>query len=116
LSSFMDRVKPWACGTCGQKNISANKTECPKCHAPRPGSTQAQAEAATGQTTRTYEGEDAMREGIAQMAAQGWRVVSQTSYQPRAGVGRIALLGLGAAVIKPKPKFVVTFERTPASA
>jgi hypothetical protein len=107
----MERVKPWVCGACGQTNISANKTACPKCHEPRAGSAAAVAQDATGQTSRTYEGERALAEGIAAMARQGWRVVSQTSYQPRAGLGRVALLGIGAAVIKPPVKFVVIFER-----
>ena len=68
-------------------------------------------EATVGQATRTYEGEQAMQEGIAQMARQGWRVVSQSSFQPRAGLGRIALLGVGSLIVKPRMKFVVVFER-----
>jgi hypothetical protein len=111
MSSFMDRIKPWACAECGQKNISANKQACPNCYAPRGGSPEAEAEAQTGQKTRTYEGEKDMREGITRMGQQGWKVVSQSAYQPRAGLGRVALLGLGALVIKPKAKFTVVYER-----
>lgn len=110
MSSFMDRIKPWACAECGQKNISANKQACPNCYAPRGGSPEAEAEAQTGQKTRTYEGEKDMREGITRMGQQGWKVVSQSAYQPRAGLGRVALLGLGALVIKPKAKFTVVYE------
>jgi len=36
----------------------------------------------------------------------------EASYQPRAGVGRVVALGfIGAAVIKPKAHFVITFGR-----
>ena len=108
---FMDRIKPWTCDECGQKNISANKAACPECYAPRPGSDAAEAEAATGQKIRTYEGEKDMQAGIVRMAKLGWKVQSQSGYQPRAGLGRVALLGLGALVIKPKAKFQVVFER-----
>jgi hypothetical protein len=111
MSSFMNRIKPWECAECGKKNISANKQECPDCYAPRAGTPAAEAEAASGQITRTYEGEKDMREGIARLAKQGWKIVSQSSYQPGAGLGRIALLGLGAAIIKPKAKFTVIYER-----
>ncbi len=72
--SFRDRIKPWVCSECGQKNISANKSECPRCHEPR-GGISAEAK----QVTRIYEGEKAMQRGIEQMAAKGWRVFSQTS-------------------------------------
>lgn len=114
MSSFADRIRPWQCAVCGEKNISANKSVCPHCGAPRAGTPEAQAEAASGQTTRVYEGEQALAAGIAAMARQGWRVVSQTSFQPRAGVGRTVALGfVGAALFKPKPKFQVVYERTP---
>lgn len=114
MGSYWDSIKPWDCGHCGKLRISANKTDCPKCHTPRPGSAAAQARAAQeqiGQATREYEGEKAMVSGIAEMAAQGWKVQSQTSYQPRAGAGRVALLGIGAAVIKPQMRFVVIYTR-----
>jgi hypothetical protein len=65
----------------------------------------------TGQVSRTYEGQDARDKGVAGMLATGWRVVTETSYQPRAGVGRVLALGVLAAAIKPKVKFIVTFER-----
>lgn len=112
MSSFVERIKPWACAVCGERNISANKEQCPKCGAPRAGTAGAAAEDASGQTTRVYEGEQALAEGIAAMARQGWRVVSQSSFQPRAGVGRTVALGfVGAALIKPKVKFTVVYER-----
>lgn len=112
MGSFADRVRPWTCAACGAANISANKTACPKCQTPRAGSAAAQVEEATGQTTREYEGEQALQAGIAQMARQGWRVVSQTSYQPSSGVGRTVALGVvGAAIFKPKARFVVVFTR-----
>lgn len=112
MSSFADRIRPWQCAVCGQQNISANKRECPQCGEPRAGSSGAQAQDASGQTTRTYEGEKALTAGIAQMARQGWRVVSQSSFQPRAGAGRTVALGfVGAALWKPPMKFQVIFER-----
>lgn len=117
--SFRDRVRPWACASCGQRAISANKQVCPKCHEPRAGSVvehtlaaEAAAELATGQAIREYTSVGDMQQGIAAMAAQGWRVQSQTSYQPRQGAGRIVALGfVGAALFKPAPKFVVTYAR-----
>lgn len=116
MSSFADRIRPWQCAVCGERNISANKAACPKCGAPRAGTDGAEAEEASGQTTRVYEGEKALQAGIAAMARQGWRVVSQTSFQPRAGVGRTVALGfVGAALWKPPIKFTVTFERTPSA-
>lgn len=64
------------------------------------------------QITREYTCAKEMMAGIAQMERVGWRVQSQSSYQPSAGVGRVVALGfIGAAVIKPKAKFVVTFTR-----
>jgi hypothetical protein len=107
----MDRIKPWTCDECGQKNISANKAACPECYGPRPGTPEADAETQAGQKVRTYEGEKDMQAGITRMARLGWRVVSQSSYQPRAGVGRIVALGLLAAVAKPRAKFTIIYER-----
>lgn len=108
--SFWERVKPWECPACGWKRISANLTDCPRCHAHRPGSAAAEMEA-NGQATRIYEGEKALQAGIAEMARQGWRVVSQTAYQPPAGAGRVALLGWGAKLIQPPIKFTVIYSR-----
>jgi hypothetical protein len=108
---FMDRYKPWACDECGKKNISANKQACPECYAPRSGTEAADAELANGQKVRTYEGEKDMQAGIKRMAALGWKVESQSAYQPRAGLGRVALLGFGALVIKPKAKFTVIYAK-----
>lgn len=110
-SGFWSQFQTWDCIECGKRTISANKQACPECYAPRPGTPDAEAEIATGQKVRTYEGERDMREGIARLARQGWRVASQSNYQPRAGLGRIALLGFGALVIKPKAKFTVIYER-----
>lgn len=123
MPSFADRIKPWDCAACGKRNISANKTVCPECYAVR-GETapnheaiaatvaaQAAEAAKPGQVTRIYTGEKAMRKGIDRMAKQGWRVVSQSSHQPRAGVGRMVALGLFAAVFKPPMRFTVVYER-----
>lgn len=112
-SEFWEKVRPWECAACHTKNISANKSECPSCQQPRAGSAEASAQEASGQATRGYEGEKALHAGIAAMAKQGWRVVSQSSHQPSAGVGRALTLGLGALVLKPKMHFTVIFERIP---
>lgn len=113
--SFWEKVKPWQCAVCGHKNISANDSACPACGAPRAGSPAALAEDASGQTTRVYEGDKALQDGIAQMARGGWRVVSQSSFQPSSGVGRTVALGfIGALVFKPPAKFTVVFERIPS--
>ncbi len=69
-------------------------------------------EIAAGQVVREYKSVGDMQQGIAKMAAQGWRVQSQTSYQPRQGAGRIIALGfVGAALFKPKAHFIVTYTR-----
>lgn len=65
-----------------------------------------------GQTVQEYAGADAMQRGIMEMTRQGWRVQSQSSFQPRAGCMRVLMLGgIGALVFKPKPHFLVTFTR-----
>lgn len=120
MPGFMERITPWECRACGRKNISANLGTCPQCGARR-GSTEAPTTpVATTTAVRsvggaqkvvTYTGEKAMQRGISSMARQGWRVVSQSSYQPRAGVGRILLIGVFAAIWKPKTRFQVVFER-----
>lgn len=108
MGNFADRIKPWTCAGCGQANISANKKACPSCGTRR----DAVAEIASGQATRTYEGEAAMRAGIEQMLAAGWQVKDTVSYQPSSGVGRAVALGvIGAMVFKPAARFVVSFTR-----
>lgn len=69
--------------------------------------------AATGnQVMRQYIGEKAMRNAILSMQNQGYRVSSQSSYQPRSGCMRVILLGgIGALIWKPKPVFVLTYVR-----
>lgn len=60
MASFTERIKPWTCAACGEPNISANKQACPQCHEPRAGTAGAAAQDASGQTTRVYEGEQAL--------------------------------------------------------
>jgi hypothetical protein len=80
--------------------------------APKPDPrTPSPAEIDAGQVVRQYKGAAAMQTGIAQMAAQGWRVQTQSSYQPRAGVGRWATIGVLALVFKPRAAFIVTYTR-----
>jgi hypothetical protein len=73
---------------------------------------QATAAATGDQIMRQYKGDGAMRSGITSMQKQGWRVSSQSSFQPRSGCMRIILLGgIGALLFKPKPVFLVTYVR-----
>jgi hypothetical protein len=73
---------------------------------------QATAAATGNQIMRQYKGDGAMRSGITSMQKQGWRVSSQSSFQPRSGCMRIILLGgIGALLFKPKPVFLVTYVR-----
>ncbi|HUY76598.1 MAG TPA: hypothetical protein VMV29_07485 [Ktedonobacterales bacterium] len=102
----------WDCAACGQQAIPAASMECPRCHIPRPGSPAEQALVAAGRTARLYEGERALQAGIAEMAAQGWSIVSQSNFQPPAGAGRTLALGLlGRALFKPPKKYTVVFQR-----
>lgn len=63
------------------------------------------------QITRTYTSDKAMRKDMEQMQRAGYRVVSQDSHQPRAGLGRIILLGFFSLLFKPKMRFTVVYER-----
>lgn len=56
-----------------------------------------------------YKSRGAMERGNTELARQGYRVQSVTELQQRSGCGRILLLGLFAAVIKPKPHYLVTY-------
>ncbi len=61
---------------------------------------------------KRYKKERAYRKDATRMAGEGWTVVSVTSEQQRSGCGRIIMLGgIGALIWKPKPDFVVTYER-----
>lgn len=65
-------------------------------------------QATGGQVIVTYKGADAMQRGVMHMQRQGYRVSSQSSYQPRSGCLRVFMFGL---LFKPKAAFVVTFVR-----
>jgi hypothetical protein len=43
------------------------------------------------------------------MISKGYEVQTVTSEQPRSGCGRIFLIGIFAAIFKPKPVLVVTY-------
>ncbi len=61
---------------------------------------------------KRYKKERAYRKDAAMLAGHGWTVVSVTSEQQRSGCLRIILTGgIGALIWKPKPDFVVTYER-----
>ena len=58
---------------------------------------------------KRYKAQKAYEHDAIKMAARGYEVTSVTSVQPRPGAGRFLLLGLAAAVFKPKPELVVTY-------
>lgn len=60
---------------------------------------------------RTYKGESAYQKEAAKLAAQGWRVISVTPQPRRSGCARILLIGIFAAIFKPKPILIVTYQR-----
>ncbi len=61
---------------------------------------------------KRYKSERAYRKNAKRMAASGWSVVNAVSEQPRSGCGRIIMLGgIGSLIWRPKPRFVVTYER-----
>ncbi|MGH2501342.1 MAG: hypothetical protein ACRDID_02390, partial [Ktedonobacterales bacterium] len=80
VMGWRERIQPWQCAVCGRQ-VAQNVNVCPQCGEPRPGTPEARAQEASGQTTRVYEGEKALTAGITAMARQGWRVVSQASFQ-----------------------------------
>jgi len=58
---------------------------------------------------KRYKSQKAYEKDAARMLAKGYEVASVVSEQPRSGCGRILLIGLFAAVFKPKPVLVVTY-------
>ena len=63
-------------------------------------------------SVKRYKQEKAYRKDASRMASKGWKVISVTSEQQRSGCLRIILTGgIGALIWKPKPDFVVTYER-----
>lgn len=59
---------------------------------------------------KRYKGQRTYERDAAKMAERGYKVQSVASQQPRAGIGRIFLLGFFALLFKPKPVLVVTYE------
>ena len=60
---------------------------------------------------RSYTSPQAFARDAEKLSTQGWRIVSTMNHAPRAGIGRIALLGFGALVFRPKHQIVVTYGR-----
>lgn len=60
---------------------------------------------------RSYKSAKEFNKDARRMARQGWEVQDVTNQQPRPGVGRVVMLGLFAAVFKPKPILIVTYRR-----
>jgi hypothetical protein len=64
----------------------------------------------SGIVVREYSDRDKFERDAQRLAAQGYRVVSVTDRQQRAGVVRMATIGFGALIWKPKSHLVVTYE------
>lgn len=60
---------------------------------------------------KRYKGEKAYQRDANRMAAKGWQVINMTSQNPRSGCGRILAIGIFAAIWKPKPVLIVTYQR-----
>jgi hypothetical protein len=60
---------------------------------------------------REYASQAKMERDIKQMTEHGWQVVNVTEREQRAGGMRLRMLGLFAAVSKPKTHYFVTFSR-----
>lgn len=58
---------------------------------------------------KKYKNEKEYQNDAKKMITRGYEVQSVTSEQPRSGCGRILLIGIFAAIFKPKPVLVVTY-------
>jgi len=63
------------------------------------------------QQVKTYHSAKDMEKDAKKLMKKGWSVVSQDSSQPRAGIGRIGLLGPMALLFKPKREIVVIYQK-----
>jgi len=62
--------------------------------------------------SKEYRGLHAAQRDMARLSGRGWRVINgPTPVDQRAGCLRILALGIFAAIFKPKPHFLVTYER-----
>jgi hypothetical protein len=66
------------------------------------------------QETVEYHGQREFNKDKPKRLKNGWRVVSVSEVRQPVGVKRIATIGIGAIVIKPKPYIFVVYERTDA--
>lgn len=60
---------------------------------------------------RTYRSSSDYAKDSAKLLSDGWTVLTVVTQQPRSGCGRILLIGIFAAVFKPKPEIVVTYQK-----
>lgn len=68
------------------------------------------------QIVKTYKDQKAFSRDVSKMLQAGWIIASQTTYQPRSGIGRfLALGGIGALVFRPKQQVMVTYQRQPSA-
>ncbi len=63
-------------------------------------------------TVKQYKNAKDFQKDQLAMAQDGWSVATTTAYQPRQGIGSMAALCfVGAAIFKPDPQIVVTYNR-----
>ena len=60
---------------------------------------------------KVYKDTDDYQKDAPKMMKNGWQIASSVERRPRAGIGRIATLGLFTLVRPPKPELVVTYTR-----
>jgi hypothetical protein len=60
---------------------------------------------------RTYNKTGDYQKDATKLAQQGWTVANVAMQQPHSGCGRIVLIGVLAAIFKPKPVIIVTYQR-----
>lgn len=58
---------------------------------------------------KKYKDERVFQIDSRRMLSKGYEVQTVTSEQPRSGCGRILLIGIFAAIFKPKPVIIVTY-------
>jgi hypothetical protein len=58
-----------------------------------------------------YSGQKEVNKGNEKMQKDGWWIVSISEVKQPVGIKRIAAIGIGALVVKPKPHFFVTYQR-----
>ena len=95
------------CDQCGNTQ-SAGMRSCMKCRALMPVAQPA----ADGKTVVGYMTQAEYQRDVAKMANQGYTVVSVIEANQNAGCLRITTIGIFALVVRPKPHFLVTYQKS----